>query len=331
MWLFSLFLPLFCPAEEEKGAFYNNGSIWKNTDYLWSLSFLLNADRSYFFMPGSPFSTSPRIAFLIKENDVVFVSLPRLRQFAKNVFPKISHKFILVTGFSDISFPSYFIKDDAVIEMLASDQITHIFAQNFDRSAFTEKTTPIPLGIDFQYTSLSIPPHETYSKSPQQNEAFFKTCIEKAPHFSKRKVRILADFHLSNTSAKGPWAKYFGEDRQDIYNQLKNSSCIDFIPHRIPRYSLWQQKTDYLFSISPVGQGLDCHRTWEDLALGMIVIVKSSPLDPLYEGLPVVIVNNWNEICEENLYLWKEQFYDLLSSQTYREKLKTSYWIHKIK
>ncbi len=35
--------------------------------------------------------------------------------------------------------------------------------------------------------------------------------------------------------------------------------------------------------------------------LGNIVIVKRSSLDPLYEGLPVVIVDDWREISRENL------------------------------
>lgn len=33
-------------------------------------------------------------------------------------------------------------------------------------------------------------------------------------------------------------------------------------------------------------------------------IVKCSSLDPMYEGLPVVIVNDWEEINAENLRTW---------------------------
>ncbi len=96
------------------------------------------------------------------------------------------------------------------------------------------------------------------------------------------------------------------------------------------RTELWKKKGGYAFSISPHGNGLDCHRTWEDLALGCIVIVKTSPLDPLYEGLPVVIVDDWNEITKENLYSWLSIYYDAHTNPEYRQRLTNKYWQQKI-
>jgi hypothetical protein len=86
-----------------------------------------------------------------------------------------------------------------------------------------------------------------------------------------------------------------------------------------------------VFSISPHGNGLDCHRTWEDLILGCIVIVKTSALDPLYEGLPVVIVKEWNEITPKNLTLWLEKFVDKINDTSVRERLTLKYWMEKIR
>ena len=50
------------------------------------------------------------------------------------------------------------------------------------------------------------------------------------------------------------------------------------------------------FVLSPHGGGYDCHRTWEALALGCIPIVKSSPIDRVFERLPVLIVQNWSDV-----------------------------------
>jgi hypothetical protein len=50
------------------------------------------------------------------------------------------------------------------------------------------------------------------------------------------------------------------------------------------------------FVLSPRGNGLDAHRTWEALLVGAIPIVRSSALNPLYDGLPVLIVNDWPEV-----------------------------------
>jgi len=45
----------------------------------------------------------------------------------------------------------------------------------------------------------------------------------------------------------------------------------------------------YGFVASPVGHGLDTHRTWEALALGCIVLVEASAIDALFtrHQLPV--------------------------------------------
>ena len=64
--------------------------------------------------------------------------------------------------------------------------------------------------------------------------------------------------------------------------------------------------------------------------MGCIVIVKTSPLDPLYEGLPVVIVKDWSEVTSANLDKWLEQYKDAFTNPSYREKLTYKYWFSKI-
>jgi hypothetical protein len=84
----------------------------------------------------------------------------------------------------------------------------------------------------------------------------------------------------------------------------------------------------YKFVISPHGTGLDCYRTWEALMLGCIPIVKKSCLDVLYEGLPVLIVDDWAQVTQEFL----EQKYQEMSQQKYHlERLHIDYWIRLIR
>ena len=73
---------------------------------------------------------------------------------------------------------------------------------------------------------------------------------------------------------------------------------------------------------------MDCHRTWEALLLGSIPIVKTSTLDPLFEDLPVLIVNDWSELMQDFLTTQYEQ----MSKKLYNtEKIYAQYWIDKIK
>jgi hypothetical protein len=67
----------------------------------------------------------------------------------------------------------------------------------------------------------------------------------------------------------------------------------------MPVNKLWEEYTKHRFGFSPKGNGQDCHRTWEMLFFGMVPIVKTSSVDPLFTGLPVLIVKEWMDICQE--------------------------------
>ena len=90
-------------------------------------------------------------------------------------------------------------------------------------------------------------------------------------------------------------------------------------------YSIW---SNYKFILSPPGEGVDCHRTWEAMYMGCIPIVISSSLNELYEDLPVLVVNNWDEITEEYL---NEQYEIIKNKNKNKDKLSLNYWINKIK
>jgi hypothetical protein len=80
-------------------------------------------------------------------------------------------------------------------------------------------------------------------------------------------------------------------DRYGVWQKLRRNANVVFEPRRIPPELLWIHHVCYAFEICPRGNGLDCHRTWEALLLRSIPIVRTSTLDPLYEGFPVVIIS----------------------------------------
>ena len=90
-------------------------------------------------------------------------------------------------------------------------------------------------------------------------------------------------------------------------------------------------KTRYAFAVSPPGHGFDCHRTWESLLLGNIPIVRRSALDELYDGLPVVIVDDFSEITGEALQRWHREYCHLFDAPTTRERLTNKFWIERMR
>jgi len=95
----------------------------------------------------------------------------------------------------------------------------------------------------------------------------------------------------------------------------------------IPRIETWKNMTEYTFVLSPFGNGLDCHRTWEALLCGCIPIVRTNVFNELFEGLPVLIVENWKDIT---LSLLQNTVIDFKvkhkQNEFQYEKLKLSYY-----
>ena len=115
----------------------------------------------------------------------------------------------------------------------------------------------------------------------------------------------------------------------DRFNQRKDS--LKIIPKELiikkdkftSRTELWKEMINYTFILSPAGIGLDCHRTWEALCLGCIPIVCIPEFKIMFEDLPVLVVNKWEEITKELL----QQTIELFKTKKFNyEKLKLSYW-----
>jgi hypothetical protein len=83
---------------------------------------------------------------------------------------------------------------------------------------------------------------------------------------------------------------------------------------------------NHAFVLSPHGNGLDCHRTWEALCLGCIPIVKTSGLDPLFEDLPVWIVREWSDVTADAM----REVVDMFQGRTFKtDRLTLTFWTSK--
>jgi hypothetical protein len=108
------------------------------------------------------------------------------------------------------------------------------------------------------------------------------------------------------------------------YCMTRNRSDAEYKHVSFEQY--YEDLLSSYFVISPLGLETDCIRTWEALALGCIPIMEHAFIDPLFEGLPVVIVHNWEQIDEEFLHKKYEELKDLKNT----EKIFFDYWSAKI-
>lgn len=271
----------------------------------------------------------------VKPGDIIWVAGAQFIEFYENFFQKISNPFILILNGNPCPFDSVIKNKVDVDSFLKDPRVIHVFAQNCDYKGNIDKVSPLPIGINLHTAEFSERVYQKLAYSQdQENELKAITLDLKATN--ERIPRALIDFHLNDTMLFGVNRlkyihNYFSEGRIDIFNLIKDSGVVDWIDRKVNRSDLWRTKGKYAFSVSPPGWGYDCYRTWEDLILGCIVVVKTSPLDPLFEGLPVVIIKDWSEINPENFEKWFYQYGDAFTNPNYREKLTHRYWMNKIR
>jgi len=223
------------------------------------------------------------------EGAIVFVNVNFLKFFFLNKHEKIKNRYILITHKGDLSAPGGFLR------YLEDDKLIAWVGQNPSIKGY-EKFHPIPIGIAgriWPWGNVSV------IKEIQDLE------IDK---------EYLAYLNIRE--------KNYPKERNRVAKCFKGKSFC-YHPPRLPftEYLTDLKKSKFVFS--PRGNGLDCHRTWEAILMGSIPIVRTSNLDSLFEGLPVLIVNHWGEVTEKYL---EKKYIELTEKEFDLQKLFIPYW-----
>jgi len=303
-----------------------------NCKYVGSRGLLLLADRKSQVAVPDFDGLNPTLYDNLQPNEVLHICPQALNNFVTKVLPNIKTPFILLTNNSDYTIPDDVQKQYEIL--INHPLLTHWFSQNCIVSH--PKLTRIPIGLDYHTLiprykkSFSwadpIPIVEDHPcgwglrKPPIDQEKDLVNFKNLSKPFWERECKAYANFQFLMTT------RYGKVDRTDAYNTVLRE-LVFYEPLRCIRDICWKNMTKYAFVLSPQGNGLDCHRTWEALCLGCIPIIKTSGIDQLFEELPVWIVNSWSEVTEENMKSKINEFRE----RTFRiERLELSYWRDRI-
>jgi hypothetical protein len=246
----------------------------------------------------------------IKDGSVVYVAGSAIPDFLGKM-GSINAKFILVSGDCDASIPDdMFPTDDAFKAFIESDKIIHWFSQNAVKDH--PKLSKIPIGVYY---------HGITDITPVDQEKELISIKNAARPLAERKPLCYSNFHINKDGKK------FSANRDNAINGVPKD-LVFYEPAQVSRTDTWNHQAEYAFILSPHGNGLDCHRTWEALCLGSIPVVKTSPLDPLYDELPVLIVKEWSDVTKELL----EETLRNYSAKTWNmDRITLKYWMDLIR
>ena len=191
----------------------------------------------------------------------------------------------------------------------------HWLAQN--KECEEPSIIPIPIGLE----NMRIRTHSEsmggkYSSEVPGAQQKAET-IDRLSSFNMHKTgTVYMNFNIKTSPV----------ERGKVWEMFSNQPWVSKTSS-LPIDHFYFELSSHKFVLSPRGNGLDCHRTWEALYLKTIPIVKRHSGMSYFDDLPIYFVDSWDEITKESL----DQFYEkTLNTEYDLGKMKMSWWREKI-
>ena len=301
----------------------------KSNKYLWSKRF---NKLSYYNKKDTEDISSKKIIFdqISKSKNYIWIrntsnnkNIKTDLDYFGDLIDYIKNPIILITSDGDRPVPSSYNKD-LVEKILSNKKIIKWYTQNYDGSLVHPKLKYYPIGLDMHTKKwLNISYFDKFRSDETIRNNKFNYYMSIRNNKINKKNRIFCDSHLSLSHPR----------RKEMYQILKNNKMVDFLNEKVDHLEIMKKYSEYRFVLSPRGNGLDCHRTWEVFLLGSIVITETSSLDDMYikNNLPVIILKNFNDLnrinCVDSLNDLYTKYKNKCSKDNILEKFNPEYWV----
>lgn len=109
------------------------------------------------------------------------------------------------------------------------------------------------------------------------------------------------------------------KERSGIYELFESYNWVTVDRGRLSYEDFLKKIKSHKFVICPIGNAIDCHRNWEVIYLNRVPIMKKNKyLETLFEGFPVLFVDDYSEINEEMLLKNEYLFQNALDLNIYQ-------------
>lgn len=228
--------------------------------------------------------------YIQNNGDVAFVKTDHIHHFFEKVVPLIKYKFKLITHNSDLP-----INEDQ-IPLLNHPNLTKWYAQNVD--VYHSKLTSIPIGI-------------ANARWKHGDISMFKEV--ESMHTEKTNL-LYCNFDSTTNQSR----------RSQLYDQFSSQDFAYISQRKTFKEYLTDIKSSH-YVLSPNGNGIDCHRTWESILMGAIPIVEQSINSSFYLDCSIMIVKSFNLITKDFLLMSLNNYRSMQNNVLY-----LNYWLDKI-
>ncbi len=217
----------------------------------------------------------------VKENDIIFLRTDLKDIYFSRFHKEIKSKYILITHNSDLAI------QEADLRYL-DQNITHWFAMKLN-VVMNENISPLPAGLENgrYFANGIVKNFEKIEKKNTLNSNF------------KKINKILCSFNPNTNNLERRPLLGIAENRDDVF--IKNfSNNLDYLSNL----------SRYRYNLCPEGNDFESHRIWETLFYGNIPIVVKNKVNTNFIklGIPLVVLNDWNELLSIKLENIDEEF-----------------------
>jgi hypothetical protein len=176
----------------------------------------------------------------------------------------------------------------------------------------------LPIGPKWNWRST-----EFMSEDKTENmRIFLSYCLQPNTNFRNKDLKKnLLYFNYTQWTTDNPFYKSHKDCRKNTTRILQEKG-FPYNPN-LPFEQYIRTLSTYKFSVSPPGAGIDTHRTWESLMVGTIPVMLKTPLDRVFENLPVILVDDFSVVDREFL---EKKYIELQNREYDFSILYSMYW-----
>jgi hypothetical protein len=249
-----------------------------------------NCNMQFFEQQNIKFVKSNEIE-TIKKYKKIFVYTHDLQVFFETVYPLLN-QFVLLTHNSDHAVTELYKK------ILDENKIIKWYAQNCYITH--PKLISLPIGI----------------ANSRWQHGNLNTLINVIQENNNKEYLVYSNYDNSTNI----------NERTEIQNSLTKNGILKDSQRNFKDYLTLISKS--LFCIAPPGNGVDCHRVWECLYLNTIPVVKYHECFNQFKHLPILFIDNWDNVTIDFLKSQRNKFLNLIPIQN--NELVLNYWKERI-
>lgn len=212
---------------------------------------------------GTILEENKTVLQLVANSRTFFVKLDYFDYFVDQIMPHITRRFVLFTHNSDLTAGT-------VNQVLSSPKLVRWYGCNMMPS---RRTKGIPLGLE-------------------NVDMWKRTDFRQIIRYRGSVKTKLMYFRFSVSSNEAIRSKIYVSLVNNGFHENKRRDWADYI----------RELSQHKFCASPPGNGVDTHRMWECLYLGVIPIVLKDPiLLHWFRDLPIMWIDSFDEITPQSL------------------------------